>query len=162
MPESATIPRATHEALGPPRDPAMHRWRGGRAVECGGLENRCARKSTGGSNPPLSVWFPARNHEVAPSKVWGDPEPARARASARQSLWTVKQRAVRAEPDGEARTAACEARCANPPLSASESQERRWRPAPMAGFSRPACSSRPFSSLLLDSTTQCEPCGAST
>ena len=24
-------------------------------VECGGLENRCRRKMTGGSNPPLSV-----------------------------------------------------------------------------------------------------------
>ena len=45
---------------------------------------------TGGSNPPLSVWFSARNHEVAPSRVSGDPEPVR--------------------------TAACEARCANPPL----------------------------------------------
>ena len=30
-------------------------WRGGRAVECGGLENRCGGDSTGGSNPPLSV-----------------------------------------------------------------------------------------------------------
>jgi hypothetical protein len=29
--------------------------RGGRAVECGGLENRCAVYSTGGSNPPLSA-----------------------------------------------------------------------------------------------------------
>ena len=26
-------------------------------VECGGLENRCRRKATGGSNPPLSEGF---------------------------------------------------------------------------------------------------------
>ena len=32
-------------------------WRVGRAVECGGLENRCRRKMTGGSNPPLSACF---------------------------------------------------------------------------------------------------------
>ncbi|KAF0182520.1 MAG: hypothetical protein FD164_1083 [Nitrospirae bacterium] len=30
-------------------------WRGGRAVECGGLENRCRGNLTGGSNPPLSA-----------------------------------------------------------------------------------------------------------
>ncbi len=31
--------------------------RGGRVVECGGLENRCARKCTEGSNPSLSaIW----------------------------------------------------------------------------------------------------------
>ncbi len=31
-------------------------WRGGRVVECGGLENRCASYwRTGGSNPPLSA-----------------------------------------------------------------------------------------------------------
>ncbi len=30
-------------------------WRGGRAVECGGLENRFARKGNGGSNPSLSA-----------------------------------------------------------------------------------------------------------
>ena len=29
--------------------------RGGRVVECGGLENRCGGDSTGGSNPPLSA-----------------------------------------------------------------------------------------------------------
>ena len=29
--------------------------RGGRVVYCGGLENRCARKRTGGSNPSLSA-----------------------------------------------------------------------------------------------------------
>ncbi len=30
-------------------------WRDGRAVECGGLENRCGGDSTGGSNPSPSV-----------------------------------------------------------------------------------------------------------
>ncbi len=30
--------------------------RGGRVVEGGGLENRCGRKPTGGSNPSLSAW----------------------------------------------------------------------------------------------------------
>src|SRR6266511_2852385 len=29
--------------------------RGGRAVECGGLENRCGLRVTGGSNPSLSA-----------------------------------------------------------------------------------------------------------
>ena len=29
--------------------------RGGRAVECASFENWCARKGTGGSNPPLSA-----------------------------------------------------------------------------------------------------------
>jgi tRNA(adenine34) deaminase len=32
--------------------------RGGRVVECGGLENRCGGDSTGGSNPPLSARKP--------------------------------------------------------------------------------------------------------
>ena len=30
-------------------------WRGGRVVECGGLENRITCKGDGGSNPSLSV-----------------------------------------------------------------------------------------------------------
>ena len=30
-------------------------WRGGRVVECGGLEIRYGVKPIGGSNPPLSV-----------------------------------------------------------------------------------------------------------
>ena len=30
-------------------------WRGGRAVECGGLENRCTLAGTEGSNPSLSA-----------------------------------------------------------------------------------------------------------
>ena len=30
-------------------------WRGARVVESGGLENRCTRKGTVGSNPTLSV-----------------------------------------------------------------------------------------------------------
>ena len=30
-------------------------WRGGRVVDCGGLENRCAGNSTGGSNPSPSA-----------------------------------------------------------------------------------------------------------
>ena len=30
-------------------------WRGGRVVECGGLENRCTCKRTEGSNPSLSA-----------------------------------------------------------------------------------------------------------
>ena len=30
-------------------------WRGGRAVECGGLENRCGFTATVGSNPTPSV-----------------------------------------------------------------------------------------------------------
>ena len=33
----------------------QYNWRGGRAVECVGLENRYTRKGTGGSNPPLSA-----------------------------------------------------------------------------------------------------------
>ena len=37
-------------------------WRVGRVVECGGLENRCRRKMTGGSNPPLSEY----------KTVWGE------------------------------------------------------------------------------------------
>lgn len=32
-----------------------HAWRNGRAVECGGLENRCTREGTGGSNPSFSA-----------------------------------------------------------------------------------------------------------
>jgi hypothetical protein len=32
-------------------------WRGGRAVECGGLENRWRRKPLVGSNPTLSVAY---------------------------------------------------------------------------------------------------------
>ena len=32
-------------------------WRGGRVVECGGLENRCTCKRTEGSNPSLSATF---------------------------------------------------------------------------------------------------------
>src|SRR2546421_8740674 len=32
-------------------------WRGGRAVECAGLENRLAREGHGSSNLPLSVRF---------------------------------------------------------------------------------------------------------
>jgi hypothetical protein len=30
-------------------------WKDGRAVECGGLENRCPGDWTGGSNPSLSA-----------------------------------------------------------------------------------------------------------
>ncbi len=30
-------------------------WRGGRVVECGGLENRCTGNCTEGSNPSLSA-----------------------------------------------------------------------------------------------------------
>ncbi len=33
----------------------INTWRGGRVVECDGLENRCARKCTVGSNPTLSA-----------------------------------------------------------------------------------------------------------
>ncbi len=35
---------------------ALYR-RGGRAVKCGGLENRCGVTPTGGSNPSLSAIF---------------------------------------------------------------------------------------------------------
>jgi hypothetical protein len=38
----------------------MQDWRGARVVESGGLENRCTRKGTVGSNPTLSV-----NYEVS-------------------------------------------------------------------------------------------------
>ena len=31
-------------------------WRDGRVVECGGLENRCPLRWTGGSNPSLSAF----------------------------------------------------------------------------------------------------------
>ena len=39
-------------------------WRGGRAVECGGLENRFTCKGNGGSNPSLSAKRKP-SHEVA-------------------------------------------------------------------------------------------------
>jgi hypothetical protein len=41
----------------------MQDWRGARVVESGGLENRCTRKGTVGSNPTLSV-----NYEVSSSQ----------------------------------------------------------------------------------------------
>ena len=41
-------------------------WRVGRVVECGGLENRCRRKATGGSNPPLSAMLSTERSEEAP------------------------------------------------------------------------------------------------
>ena len=37
--------------------------RGGRVVECGGLENRCGGDSTGGSNPPLSATLSNENSD---------------------------------------------------------------------------------------------------
>ena len=39
-------------------------------VECGGLENRCRRKMTGGSNPPLSVVSTSREKPSNPNGRW--------------------------------------------------------------------------------------------
>jgi len=39
------------------KSPKLFFWRGGRAVECGSLENCYTRKGIGGSNPSLSVVF---------------------------------------------------------------------------------------------------------
>gem|GEM_PF-1992543 len=50
--------RVPHSAPTPARpDPASRKIlrRGGRAVDCGGLENRCAGNRTEGSNPSLSA-----------------------------------------------------------------------------------------------------------
>ena len=41
--------------------PAYTFRRGGRVVECTGLENRRARKCTGGSNPSLSAIFKSKH-----------------------------------------------------------------------------------------------------
>ena len=41
----------------PSSQPVKIHWRGGRVVECGGLENRYTRKGIGGSNPSLSASF---------------------------------------------------------------------------------------------------------
>jgi hypothetical protein len=42
-----------------PESPYLLPRRGGRAVECGGLENRCGCKLTVGSNPTPSAEMPA-------------------------------------------------------------------------------------------------------
>lgn len=41
------------------------RWRGAGAVERGGLENRCARKRTEGSNPSLSATRPSAISQIS-------------------------------------------------------------------------------------------------
>jgi hypothetical protein len=55
---------------GPGLSGYTRRWRGGRVVECGGLENRyVGNPGVGGSNPPLSA-HKASQHE---EKLTGRP-----------------------------------------------------------------------------------------
>ena len=56
------------------RPTSMLAWRSGRAVECGGLENRWGRKALVGSNPTSSAIFPLKNDGTVAAReaAYGD------------------------------------------------------------------------------------------
>src|ERR1700746_1060213 len=51
-------------------------WRGGRAVDCTGLENRSTCKGIGGSNPPLSATFADPKKSAETLALVTDPDTA--------------------------------------------------------------------------------------
>jgi hypothetical protein len=63
-------PRGAPELGGVQGSPPPKQWRDGRAVEGGGLENRCTRKGTGGSNPPPSARARSRLSAIAYRELW--------------------------------------------------------------------------------------------
>jgi hypothetical protein len=99
------------------------------------LENRCARKSTGGSNPPLSVGSPAENPRRLPARSGGIR--TREGASVRETVpLDCRAASGPSRTGGEARTAACDARCVESPLSAPAMGFVHCSPVDEAGFSR--------------------------